>query len=130
MIQIIMHGRNFGKCGGQLGVKPILSSGRRFVLADDLPINIPKFVSGHGTVVQHASINIIFGCKQAQQYIRTHQLGFIRAVSWSAQNAESRWSHVHIILTVEHFSFHAFYMKCGLQHDFMSCSSRLKLKRR
>jgi len=27
---------------------------------------------------------------------RTHQLGFIRSVSWSAQNAESHWSHVHI----------------------------------
>jgi len=71
-----------------------LSSGRRFVLADDLPINIPKFVSGHGTVVQPASINIVFGCKQAQQYRRTHKLDFIRAVSWSAQNAESHWLHV------------------------------------
>ena len=46
------------------------------------------FVAGRGTVVQPASINIVFGCKQAQQYSRTHQLGFIRAVSWSAQNAE------------------------------------------
>jgi len=34
------------------------------------------------------------------------------------------------ILTVEHFSFHAFYKKCGLQHDLMSCSSHLTLKRR
>ena len=42
------------------------------VLADDLHINILKFVAGHGTVVQTASINIVFGCKQAQQYSRTH----------------------------------------------------------
>jgi len=68
-----------------------------FVLEDDLHINILKFVAGHGTVVQTASINIVFGCKQAQQYSRTHQLGFIRAVSWSAQNVASHWSHVHII---------------------------------
>jgi len=39
-----------------------------------LHINILKFVAGHGTVVQPASINIISGCKQAQQYSRTHQL--------------------------------------------------------
>ena len=39
-----------------------------------------KFIYGHGTVVQPASINIVFGCKQAQQYSRTHQLCFIRAV--------------------------------------------------
>ena len=85
------HGRNFVvKCGGgQLGVKPISSSGRCrsnilyikipnlisrgvlrstliilcFVLADDLHIQILKFVAGHGTVVQPASINIVFGCK-------------------------------------------------------------------
>jgi len=55
---------------------------------------------------------------------------FIRAVSLSAQNAESHRSHVHIILTVEDFSFHAFYKKCGLQRNLMSCSSRLTLKRR
>ena len=35
-----------------------------FVLADDLQINILKFVAGHGTVVQLASLNIVFGCKQ------------------------------------------------------------------
>ena len=58
-----------------------------FVLADDLHINILKFVVGHGTVVQPVSINIVFGCKQAQQYSRTHHLGFIRTASWSAQNA-------------------------------------------
>jgi len=74
-----------------------------------LNINILKFVAGHGTVVQPASINIVFGCIQAQQYSRTHHLGFIRAVSWSEQNAESHWSHVHITLTAENFSFHAFY---------------------
>ena len=39
-----------------------------------------KFVAGHGTVVQAASINVVFGCKQAQQYSITHQLCFIRAV--------------------------------------------------
>jgi len=92
-----------------------------------LNINILKFVAGHGTVVQPASINIVFGCKQVQQYSRTHHLGFIRAVSWSTQNLES---HVHITRTVEKFSFHAFYKKCGLQRDFMSCSSRLTLQRR
>ena len=75
-------------------------------------------------------INIVFGCKQAQQYIRTHQLGFIRAVSWSAQNAESHWSQGYITLTVEHFSFHAFYKwATGLQRDLMSCSSRSTLQR-
>ena len=46
-----------------------------FVLADDLYVNILKFVTGHDTVVQPASINIVFGCKQAQQYSRTHHLG-------------------------------------------------------
>jgi len=91
-----------------------------FVLADDLHTNILKFVAGHGTVVQTASINIVFGCKQAQQYSRTHQLGFIRAASWSAQNAESHWSHVH--------KYHSY--KCGLQRDFIYCSSRLMLQRR
>jgi len=59
-----------------------------------------------------------------------HQLDFIRAVSWSVQFAESHWSHVHITLTAEHFNFHAFYEKGGLQHDWMSCSSRLTLQRR
>jgi len=80
-----------------------------------LHINILKFVAGHGSVVQPASINIVFECKQAQQYRRRHQLSFIRAVSWSAPNAESHWSHVHITFTVEHFSFHAFYT-CVLQY--------------
>ena len=75
---------------GHLGVKPIWSSGRCrsdvlysiqipnlisrsvlrailitlcFVLANDLNINILKFAAGHGTVVQPASINIVFECK-------------------------------------------------------------------
>ena len=39
-----------------------------------------KFVAGHGAVVQPASINIVFGYKQAQQYSRIHQRGFIRGV--------------------------------------------------
>ena len=76
-----------------------------FVYADDFHINLLKFVAGHGTVVKPVSINIVFGCKQAQQYSRTHHLGFIRAVSLSAQNAESHCSHVHITLTVEHLQF-------------------------
>jgi len=140
--------------GVQLSAKPIQSSGRCrsdvlyiqvpnlisrcvlratpitlcFVLADDLHIYILKFVAGRGTVDQPVSIKIVFGCKQAQQYSRTHRLSFIRAVSWSAPNAESHWSHAHITLTVEHFSFHAFY-KCGVQRDLMSCSSRLTLQR-
>ena len=100
-----------------------------FVLADDLHVDILKFVAGHGTVVQPVSINIVFGCKQAHQYGRRHQLGFIRAVTWSSKNAESYWSPLHITFTVEHFSFHAFY-KCGLKRDLMSCSSRLTLQRR
>jgi len=40
-----------------------------FILADDLHINILKFVAGHGTVVQLVSINIAFGCKQARNII-------------------------------------------------------------
>jgi len=36
-----------------------------FVLADDLHINVLKFVAGHGTAVQPVSINTVFGCKQA-----------------------------------------------------------------
>ena len=56
-----------------------------------------------------------------------HILGFIRAVSWSAQNAELHWMHVHITLTVEHFSFHAFCKKRGLQLNLISCSSHLNV---
>jgi len=59
------HGRNVVvKCGGTAcGVKP-------------------KLVAGHGTVVQIPCISIIFVYKQAQQYSRIHQLGFIKSVSW------------------------------------------------
>jgi len=91
-----------------------------------LRINILKFVDGHGAVAQPTSINIVFGYKQAQQYNRIHQLGFIRAVSWTAQNAESHWSHVHVTPKVKHFNFR----KCELQRDLMSYSSRLTLQRR
>jgi len=89
-----------------------------------------RFVAARRTVVQPASINIVYGCKQAQQYRRTYHLGFIGAVSLSARNAQSNWSHVRITLTVECFSFHAFYKKCGLQRDVMSCSRRLRLQKR
>jgi len=71
-----------------------------FVLADDLHINILKYIAGHGTVVQPAWINIVFEYKQAQQYSRMHELGFIRAVSWSAQNAESHWSHMQLCISL------------------------------
>jgi len=43
-----------------------------FDLADDLHINILKFVAGHDAAAQPVSINIVFGCKQAQQCSRTH----------------------------------------------------------
>ena len=109
------HGSNFVvKCGGrQHSVKPIQSSGRCrsyvsyikfpnlisrgvlratlitlcFVLADDLHINIQYLTLLLDTVLQLSLLPIVFGCKQAQQYSRTHQLSFIRADSWSAQNA-------------------------------------------
>jgi len=68
-----------------------------FILANDLEINKPNFVVGHRTVVQLGCTTIRLWYKPAQHYSRTHQLGFIRAVSWSAQNSESHhWSHVHI----------------------------------
>ena len=69
---------------------------------------ILKFVAGHGTVVQPVSIDIVSECKEAQHYSRTHQLGFIRAVSWSAQNAKSHWFHVRITPTVQHFNLRTF----------------------
>jgi len=87
-----------------------------FILADDLQINVLKFVAGHDTVVQPACINIVFGYKQEQQYCRTYQSGFIRAVKWSAQNAESHWSHVHITFITKHINFHEYY-KCGLVYS-------------
>ena len=34
---------------------------------------------------------------------------------------------MHIALTVKHFNVQAFCIKCGLQRDLMSCSSRLTL---
>jgi len=55
-------------------------------------------------------------------------LGFITAVSWSAQNIESHWSYVHITLIVEYICFHAFYKRCGLQCYLKSFSSCLMFK--
>jgi len=47
--------------------------------------------------------NLVYrGVSRARLITLIYQLGFIRAVNWSAQNAESRWSHVDIILIVEH----------------------------
>jgi len=66
-----------------------------FIPTNDSDINKLNFVVGHRTVAQLGCTTIRLWCKQAQQYSRTHQLGFIRAVSWSAQNGESHWSHVH-----------------------------------
>jgi len=48
-----------------------------FIFADDLHINILRFSAVHGTVVQPACINIVFGYKQAQQSCTTHQLSCI-----------------------------------------------------
>jgi len=69
-----------------------------FIPTNDLEINILNFVVGHGTVAQLGWTIIRLCCKQTQQYNRTYQLGFIRAVSWSEQNGESHWPHVHITL--------------------------------
>jgi len=69
-----------------------------FIPANDLEINKLNFVVGHGTVVQLGCATIRIWCKQEQQYSKTHQLGIIRAVSWSAQNGESHWSHALITL--------------------------------
>ena len=46
-----------------------------WVLANDIHINILKFIAGHGAVVQPASINIVFGYKKEQHCSRKHQLG-------------------------------------------------------
>jgi len=62
-----------------------------FILTVDLQINILKFVFGRGTGFQPACAKIVFGCKQAQQYSRKYQLGFVKVVSCSAQSAESHW---------------------------------------
>jgi len=69
-----------------------------FIPSNGLEINKLNFVVGHGTVVQLGCTTIRLWYKHAQHYTRTRQLGFIRAVSWSAQNGESYWSHVHITL--------------------------------
>ena len=74
--------------------------------------------------------SIYRGVLKARLITVIQQLGFIRAVSWSAQTAESHWSHVHITLIVENISFHAFYKSCGLQRDLKSFSSCLSLQRR
>ena len=75
--------------------------------------------------------NLVYrGALTARLITLIHQLGFIRAVSWSTQNAESHWSHVHITFIVENISFHAFYNRCGLQRDLKSFSSCLTLQRR
>jgi len=60
---------------------------------------IHKFVAGHGTVVQPASIKIIYGCKKAQQHSRTHYLGFYQSCQlectkcWIALVARAYHSH-------------------------------------
>jgi len=69
-----------------------------FIPINDLQINKLNFVFEHGTIVQLGCTTLRLWYKQAQQYSRTHQLGFIRAVSWSAQIGESRCLHVHITL--------------------------------
>jgi len=75
--------------------------------------------------------NLVYGgVLKAGLITLIHHLGFIRAVSWSAQNAESHWSYVHITLIVENICFHAFYKRCGLQRDLKSFPSCLTLQRR
>jgi len=69
-----------------------------FIPTNGLEINKLNFVVGHGTAIQLGCTTSRLWYKQAKQYIRTSQSGFIRAVSWSAQNGESYWSHVHITL--------------------------------
>jgi len=51
-----------------------------FILVGDLQINILKFVSGHGTVVEPTCTNIIFGYKQAQQYSREQHINWVLSV--------------------------------------------------
>jgi len=60
-----------------------------------------KFVAGYGTVIRSACNTTVFRYKQAQEYSRTHQLSFIKSVSWSARNADSYWLHLHITLIQE-----------------------------
>jgi len=45
-----------------------------FIPANDLEINKPNFVVGHGTVVHLGCTTIRLWYKQGQQYSRTHQL--------------------------------------------------------
>jgi len=74
-----------------------------FIPTNGLEISKPNFVVEHSGADQLGCTTIRLWHKEAQQYSRTHQLGFIRAVSWSAQNCESRWSHVHIISRMHRF---------------------------
>jgi len=69
-----------------------------FIPTNGLEINKSHFIVGRGTAVQLSCTTIRLWHKEAQQYIRPHQMSFIRAVSWSTQNGESHWSHVHIAL--------------------------------
>ena len=73
--------------------------------------------------------SIYRGVLKARLITVIQQLGFIRAVSCSAQNSEWHLLHVHIILTAEHFNFHEFYKNCELQYDLMFCSNRLMSQR-
>jgi len=50
-----------------------------FILTNDLEINKPNFVVGHGTAVQLGCTTIRLWHKEARQYSRTHHLGYIRA---------------------------------------------------
>jgi len=50
-----------------------------FITTNDLEINKLNFVVGHGTVVQLDYTTIRLSYKEAEQYSRTHQLGFYRS---------------------------------------------------
>jgi len=101
-----------------------------FIPINDLEINKLNFVVGHGTVVQLACTTIRLWCKQAQQDGRTHQLGFCQICQLECtKQLMALGARVHHS-QVEHIDFHAFYKKCGLQRDFISCFSCLTLKRR
>jgi len=89
----------------------------------------PRYLSGLAVNIRRTRSNERRRYKQTQQYSRIHQLGFIWAVSWSTQDAESPWSQAHITLIVERINLHAFYKKRGLQPDLMSYSSCLKSQR-
>ena len=51
--------------------------------------------------------------KKHRNIKRKYQLGFIRAVSWSAQNHESHWSHVHVTLKYNTLIFMHFIRSAG-----------------